>query len=102
MPAQLRGSQTDSDSMSDKGMSYRVGVTNVEDLTFGSSMLVSVSTFVHAGQLNLCPPDQESDALTKELASRVPVSVNNRGKFFTHSSELLFCSVYIYMYSCVS
>ncbi len=95
--------QTDSKSMSDKGISYRVGVTNVENLTFGSSMwLASISTFVQAGESNLCPPDQESDALTKELASRVPVSVNNRGKFFTHSSELLFCSVYINMYSCVS
>jgi hypothetical protein len=101
VPAKLHGSQTDVES--NKGISYSVGVTNVEDLTLGSSMLlVRVSSFVHAGELNLCPPDQESDALTKELASRVPVSVNNRGKFFTHSSELLFCNVYIYMYSCVS
>ncbi len=64
-------SQTDSESMTDKGISYRVGVTNVEHLTFRSTMLiVSVSSFVHAGELNLCFPDQESDALTKELASR--------------------------------
>jgi hypothetical protein len=57
--------------------------------------LASISTFVHAGESNLCPPDKESDDLSKELASRVPVSVNNLGRFYTHSAELLNFCVYI-------
>jgi len=51
------------------GKTYDVGVTNIEDLTPGSSTFSKIAKFYPCRGLNSFPHVQELGALTKELAS---------------------------------
>ncbi len=73
------------------GKTYDVGVTNIEDLTPGSSTFSKTAKFYPCRGLNSCPPVQELGALTKELASPLWLSVS-----FHHQPPVWTCTVYAF------
>jgi hypothetical protein len=73
------------------GKTYDVGVTNIEDLTPGSSTFSKIAKFYPCRGLNSFPHVQELGALTKELASPLWLAVS-----FHHQPPVWTCTVYAF------